>query len=61
MLEFNPYFRPSARQLLKNKIFDSVRIEANEVTATHSIVISADKHTNMAQNYSENKADPELD
>ena len=27
MLEFNPHFRPSAKQLLKNKIFDSIRHE----------------------------------
>ena len=43
MLEFNPYFRPTAKQLLKNKIFDSVRIKSNEESATHSIVVSADK------------------
>jgi hypothetical protein len=26
MLEYNPYFRPSAEHLLKNKIFDKIRI-----------------------------------
>ena len=43
MLEINPYFRPTARQLLKNKIFDSVRIKENEVCANHQILINADK------------------
>ena len=43
MLEFNPYFRPSAKELLKNKIFDTVRIDANEDSATHGIVMKVDK------------------
>jgi hypothetical protein len=30
MLEFNPYFRPSAEYFLKNKIFDKIRISAIE-------------------------------
>ena len=30
MTEFNPYFRPSAKELLKNKIFDDMRVESNE-------------------------------
>ena len=55
MLEFNPYFRPSAKQLLKNKIFDSVRIKSNEVQATHSVVINVDKHPSMANNYNDTK------
>ena len=33
MLEINPYFRPSAQQLLKNPVFDGSRIPKNEVTA----------------------------
>lgn len=31
MLQVNPYFRFSARELLKNKCFDSVRRPENEV------------------------------
>ena len=61
MLEFNPYFRPSARQLLKNKIFKSVRIETNEVQGTHSILISADKNTKMAVDYSKTNSHPGLE
>ena len=26
LLEFNPYFRPRVKDLLKNKIFDSARV-----------------------------------
>ena len=27
MLEFNPYYRPSAKQLLKSQVFDEIRTE----------------------------------
>jgi len=30
MLEFNPYFRSSARELLKHPVFDDIRIFDNE-------------------------------
>ncbi len=30
MLEFNPFFRQSARELLKNPMFDDIRIIENE-------------------------------
>ena len=26
MLEFNPFFRPSAKQLIQSKLFDNIRI-----------------------------------
>ena len=39
MLEFNPYFRPTTKQLLKNKIFDSIRIKSNEECSDKSIVV----------------------
>ena len=61
MLEFNPYFRPSAKQLLKNKIFNSVRIKSNEVQATHSVVINVDKHPTMAIDYNETKVNTTLE
>ena len=44
MLEFNPYFRPTARQLLKNKIFDSIRIPSIEERSPQKIVIDIDKN-----------------
>ena len=40
MLQINPYMRPSAQQLLKNSIFDSVRMSQNEITAPFKIVIN---------------------
>ena len=62
MLEINPYFRPTAKQLLKNKIFDSVRIKENEVFANHKILINADKFEQTADNYGEGvKVDKEKD
>ena len=30
MLELNPYFRPSAKRLMKHKVFDSVRNELDQ-------------------------------
>ena len=30
MTEFNPYFRPTAKELLKNRIFDEIRMESIE-------------------------------
>jgi serine/threonine protein kinase len=50
MLEFNPYFRPSAKQLLKNKIFDEIRNLDNEKRADFKIKISADKNV-LASDY----------
>lgn len=35
MLEINPYFRPTAKQLLKNELFDLIRIVKNEEQASH--------------------------
>lgn len=44
MLEYNHYFRPSAEQLLKYPIFDSIRIPQNEVTAPYKLVINVDQN-----------------
>ena len=43
MLEFNPFFRPSAKQLLKSKLFDDFRIKKNEVGAPAKIYLTVDK------------------
>lgn len=40
MLEYNPYFRPTAKQLLKNKIFDKIRDKNNEMKAPFKIVMN---------------------
>ena len=37
MLEFNPYFRLTAREILKNKIFDDIRINEIEQSAPYKI------------------------
>ena len=38
MLEYNPKFRPSASQILKNKIFDCIRVQENEAQCLSSKV-----------------------
>jgi serine/threonine protein kinase len=43
LLSFNPYFRPTARELLKHPIFDSVRIKENEIQAKNKIVMELDR------------------
>ena len=30
MLEINPYFRPTASQLIESKVFDKIRVPRNE-------------------------------
>ena len=49
LLEFNPYFRPTARDILKHPIFDHVRIKENELSAEYKIIIEID--TKYPQNY----------
>jgi hypothetical protein len=39
MLEYNPYFRSTAKELLSNKIFDKVRIPSNETNVDKKINI----------------------
>jgi len=44
MLEFNHYYRPTARELISNPIFEKIRIESIEEPAPHKIVIDIDKN-----------------
>ena len=44
MLQYNPYFRPSVKQLLKNKLFDEVRMDENQMLSPIKIVINIDKN-----------------
>ena len=36
MLEINPYFRPSASQLIESKVFDKIRVPRNEKLEPYS-------------------------
>ena len=42
MLRLNPYLRPTAKELLKNKIFDKHRVKKNEVSTPYKIIIELD-------------------
>lgn len=42
MLQVNPFLRPTAKQLLKFKIFDKVRVKEVEVTSPHKIILKID-------------------
>jgi hypothetical protein len=42
MLEFNPYFRQSAREVIKSKLFDDVRIIENEKQSSEKIKLMVD-------------------
>ena len=52
--------RPTAKEILKNKIFDSIRIPAIEEAAPHKIVIDIDIN-NYKQNYDEEDDNELLD
>ncbi len=44
MLEFNPYFRPTAKECLQNKIFDNIRVAGLEISAPFKINIDVDRN-----------------
>ena len=47
MLELNPYFRPSAKQLIANPVFDSVRVLDNEHVAKCRVKMKFDQEFAM--------------
>ena len=49
MLEFNPYFRPSAKQLLKSQLFDQLRKPEDKgiITAPYRIKLKIDEKDDM--------------
>jgi hypothetical protein len=51
MLEFNPYFRPTASQLIESKAFDSIRVPANEKLDPHSSLKNKIKIDNNDYSY----------
>lgn len=42
MLHYNPFFRPTAKHLLSNKIFDKIRAPLNERKGPHKFVMNID-------------------
>lgn len=42
MLEINPYFRPTAKELLKNKYFDDVRVPKYEHSSKQKLSLDLD-------------------
>jgi len=50
MLTFNPYVRPSAKDLLKSPIFNKIRSPDLEKPSPFKVHLSADTGSNM-QNY----------
>ena len=51
LLQLNPYMRPTAKELLKHPIFDSVRIKENEIHTDYKINIEMDRNNPI--NYDE--------
>jgi hypothetical protein len=43
MLEFNPFFRKESGDLLKNNVFDKIRIPKKEKPASEQIIMEIDK------------------
>ena len=43
MLEYNPFFRPSAKECLQNPIFDDIRVTMLERDAAESIITEVDE------------------
>ena len=44
MLEFNPYYRPTAKECLQSKLFDSIRVAGLEASAPFKINIDVDRN-----------------
>ena len=57
MLQFNPYFRPTTKELLKHPIFNSIRTDI-EIRSEHKVVVDLDENEH-AQNYDKNKTSHE--
>ena len=44
MLSYNPQFRPTAKECLKNPIFDEIRVPGLEKSAPYKINIDVDRN-----------------
>ena len=56
MLQVNPHFRPSAKYLLQNSIFDEIRIKKNELSAPQKLQMHCDLNE-FKFNYETNQVD----
>ena len=52
MLTYNPHYRPSAKQLLKSRIFDDIRTKVDTI-APYKIAIKYDKDPKYKSVYSD--------
>jgi len=55
ILKFNPFFRVSASELLKSKVFDEYRINKNEKSAPEKILLEIDRDESF--NYESGKSE----
>jgi serine/threonine protein kinase len=55
MLQINPFMRPTAKQLLKFKIFDKVRVKEVERTSPHKIILKMDVNSDK-ETYDDSKS-----
>ena len=51
MLQINPYFRPSAYELLQNPLFDEIRISKNEFKSNECPINISFDEGKQAYNY----------
>ena len=47
LLEFNPYFRPSAKELVAHPFFDDIRVVSNEHSSKEKLTLDVDKDENF--------------
>ena len=59
MLQYNPYFRPSARECLDSKVFDSVQNPEIELEYPEPISIKVDSHPDYKSNLNCTIIEPE--